>query len=76
MLNFLLRCRRRLEARNFDEKSVIFQAIDKAHGAMHRLHVELIYMSCVRGVGEPSGEQPEVKPSTDEAQSTPNHPVV
>jgi hypothetical protein len=59
---FLLRCRRRLEALNFDQKGVIFQAVDKAHSAIHNLHVELIYMSCGRGVGEPSREQPETKP--------------
>jgi hypothetical protein len=62
MLHFLLKCRRRLEALNFDEQSVVFQAVDKAHRGLHSLHVELIYMSCRHGVGESSADQPEIKP--------------
>jgi hypothetical protein len=31
MLAFLLKRRRRLEVLSFDEESVIFQAVDKAH---------------------------------------------
>jgi hypothetical protein len=61
MLHFLLKCRRRLEALNFNDKSVIFQAVDKARSATCNLHVELIYISCARGVGKASGVQPEVK---------------
>jgi hypothetical protein len=74
MLHFLLKCRRRLEARNFDEQSAIFQAVDKAHSAIHSLHVELIYQACGRGVGEPSAERSEVKPPEGHAPEPPSHP--
>jgi hypothetical protein len=53
MLSFLHQCRRRLELLDFQQESEIFQAIDKAHRALHGLHVTLIYESCGRGVGEP-----------------------
>jgi hypothetical protein len=59
MLSFLHRCRRRLEALDFNQESELFQAVDKAHRAVHGLHVTLIYESCGRGVGEPSEDAPD-----------------
>jgi hypothetical protein len=50
MLYFLFRCRRRLDARGFDQKSAIYQAVDKAYSAMHELHITLHYHACGRGV--------------------------
>lgn len=59
MLSFLYRCRRRLEILDFREDSEIFQSVDKAHRALHSLHVTLIYESCGRGVGERSENPPD-----------------
>jgi hypothetical protein len=59
MLHFLFRCRRRLDALGFDEKSAIYQAIDKAYCAMHDLHMKLHYESCGHGVGKPPDERPD-----------------
>jgi hypothetical protein len=59
MLSFLHQCRRRLERLDFQQDSEIFQAVDKAHAALHGLHVTLIYESCGRGVGEPSDDERE-----------------
>ena len=74
MLYFLLRCRRRLDVLGFDQKGAIYQAIDKAHSALHSLHVTLIYESCGRGVGRPSGEQRGLTLPTDQARDPPNRP--
>jgi hypothetical protein len=51
MLYFLFRCRRRLDARGFDQKGAIYQAVEKAYSAMHELHITLHYHACGRGVG-------------------------
>jgi hypothetical protein len=50
MLYFLYRCRSRLDSRGFDQKSTVYEAIDKAYSAMHELHITLHYHSCGRGV--------------------------
>jgi hypothetical protein len=39
-----LKCRRRLEPLNFDDKTVIFQAVEWAHRGLHSLHFALIYL--------------------------------
>jgi hypothetical protein len=75
LLLFLLRCRQRLDVLGFDQKGAVYQAIDKAHSAVHGLFVTLHYESCGRGVGRPSEEQ-GLTPPTDQAQSPPNHPPV
>jgi hypothetical protein len=59
MLSFLHRCRRRLEALDFQQECELFQSVDKAHRELHSLHVTLIYESCGRGVGEPREEEPD-----------------
>jgi hypothetical protein len=56
MLHFLLRCRRRLDARGFDPNSTLYKAVDAAYSAFHRLHIELHYQTCRRGVGRPQDE--------------------
>ncbi len=76
MLSFLHRCLRRLDARGFDEKGAIYQAIDKAYCAIHKLHIELHYDACGHGVGETSVERPGIKPPTGQAQPPPNRPDV
>jgi hypothetical protein len=74
MLHFFYRCRRRLDARGFDQKSAIYQAIDKAYCAMHELHMTLHYESCGRGVGRTSEERLGRPGSTDKVPDPPNHP--
>ena len=59
MLHFLHRCRQRLDALGFDQRGAIYQAIDKAYGAVFDLHTTLHYASCDRGVGKSSDEPPE-----------------
>jgi hypothetical protein len=58
MLHFLHRCRQRLDALGYDQRSAIYQAIDKAYGAVFDLHTTLHYASCGRGVGKPPDEPP------------------
>jgi hypothetical protein len=74
MVSFLHRCLRRLDARGFDDKGVIYQAIDKAYCALHKLHIELHYESCGHGVGETSEERSGIIPDTDRVQAPPNNP--
>ena len=57
MLRFLLLCRKRLEAREFDQDGKLYQAVAKAHDAMLGLHMELHYEACGRGVGRPPKEE-------------------
>ncbi len=57
MRSFLYRCRRRLDVRGFDAKSEVYREIDKGYGAMHSLHVTLIYEACGRGVGKASQDR-------------------
>jgi hypothetical protein len=64
MLHFLLRCRRRLDARGFDPKGALYQTIDKAYSALPALHVQLHYLSGSHGVGE-LPEQESAPPSCD-----------
>jgi hypothetical protein len=74
MLQFLYKCRRRLDVLGFDAKSPIYQVIDKAYCAMHDLHMKLHYESCGHGVGR-AGEQREgLTPPTDQAQGPPSRP--
>jgi hypothetical protein len=49
MLYFLYRCRRRLDARGFDQRSTIYQDVEKAYDTMHELHMTLHYAACGRG---------------------------
>ena len=74
MLLFLLRCKRRLEALGFLEKSEIYQAVDKAHTAVHGLFVTAHYESCGSGVWKTSEEQRGPTPPKEEAQAPPNCP--
>jgi hypothetical protein len=53
MLHFLLLCRRRMDTRGFDQNSRLYTLVDKAHSALQSLFVELHYISCGSGVGEP-----------------------
>jgi len=65
MLHFLYRCRQRLDALGFDDKGVIYRAIDKAYCAIHELHMTLHYESCGRGVGRGSAERTGITPPAD-----------
>ena len=76
MLHFLYRCRRRLDALGFDEKGVVYRAIDKAYCAMHELHMTLHYESCGRGVGRESQEQAGRLPPAGEPERPPDRPAV
>jgi hypothetical protein len=53
ILHFLLLCRRRMNTRGFDQNSRLYMLVDKAHSALQSLFVELHYISCGSGVGEP-----------------------
>jgi hypothetical protein len=53
MLRFLLFCRRRLDARGFDPNSRLYRLVDAAHTSVQCLFMELHYISCGSGVGEP-----------------------
>jgi hypothetical protein len=53
MLHFLLLCRRRMDARGFDPNSRLYMLVDKAQSSLQSLFVELHYISCGSGVGEP-----------------------
>ncbi len=57
ILNYFNRCVRRLEAKNFTDKSELFEAVKKAREAVFSLHVDLIYLACGRGVGKPEDEE-------------------
>jgi hypothetical protein len=57
MLRILLVCRRRMDARGFDPKSRLYMLVDKAHASLQSLFVELHYISCGSGVGEPSEKE-------------------
>jgi hypothetical protein len=74
MLHFLYRCRRRLDARGFDNKGAIYQVIDKAYCAMYEMHMTLHYESCGHGVGRTSAERQELSDPTDRAQAPPSRP--
>jgi hypothetical protein len=62
MLNFVHRCRRRLEVLGFDQNNALYRAVDKTYCALHGLHVELHYESCKSGTYRPRGDQAEVTP--------------
>jgi hypothetical protein len=72
MLNFVGRCRRRLERLGFDQNGALFRAVAKAYDALFALHVELHYASCTSGVYKADQDQPDVK-ATDQAQVPPSH---
>jgi hypothetical protein len=72
MLHFLHRCKRRLEALGFLEKSEIFQAVSKAHTAVHGLFMTAHYESCGSGVWKTSEEQLESTDQADQAQTPPS----
>jgi hypothetical protein len=74
MLLFLLKCRQRLDVLGFDQEGAAYQAIDKAHSAVHGLFVTLHYESCGRAVGKPSEDRPGLTLPTDQAQEPPNRP--
>jgi hypothetical protein len=76
MLRFLFKCRRRLDALGFEEKSAIYVAIDTAYFAMHDLHMKLHYESCGHGVWNSSDEQSGANTPTDQPQGPPTHPLV
>jgi hypothetical protein len=75
MLHFLYRCRRRLDGLGFDDKGVIYRAVDKAYCAMHELHMALHYESCGHGVGRASHEQARVARPAEGPQPPPERPT-
>jgi hypothetical protein len=72
MLHFLHRCKRRLEALGFLEKSEIFQAVSKAHTAVHGLFMTAHYESCASGVWKTSEERSGPPAPDDQAQTPPS----
>jgi hypothetical protein len=57
MLRFLLFCRSRLDQRGFDSNGRLYKLVDATHDALHKLHMELHYISCGSGVGEPPDKE-------------------
>ena len=51
MMGHLYRCERRLESKNFTERSKLFTLFKKARDPLHALHIHLHYMSVAHGVG-------------------------
>ena len=51
-MNYLFRLRERMEKVGFPQDDKLFKMVCAAYDAMHRLSVEVHYLSC-NGVGEP-----------------------
>ncbi len=67
ILHYFNRCVRRLEVKNFTDKSELFRAVKKARDALFALHVDLIYLACGRGAGRPADEEgTETKPTASQ----------
>jgi hypothetical protein len=57
-LNYLFRLRERMTKAGFLPGDPLFKLVDRAYDSVHRLFVELHYLSC-DGVGRPSEQKPE-----------------
>jgi len=53
MLRYLNRLRDRMERRGFPSDDRLYAMVVEARDKVHRLCVELHYLSCAGGVGEP-----------------------
>ena len=73
MLNFVGRCRRRLERLGFDKNNALYRSVDNAYCALFALHIDLHYASCTSGVYKASEDEPQVK-ATDQAPTLPSRP--
>jgi hypothetical protein len=56
-LQFLHRCRKRLDTGGFDPKNTIYTVVTDAYDAIHALHIEPHYQSIAQGVGMPPKEE-------------------
>jgi hypothetical protein len=55
-LNYLTRLRARMEKKGFPPGDRHFQLVNQASDAVHRLSIELHYLSCKSGVGRTENE--------------------
>jgi hypothetical protein len=55
-LNYLFRLRERMGKTGFPPGDPLFKLVDQAYDSMHRLFIDLHYLSCV-GVGRPSEDK-------------------
>ena len=53
MLAYLYKLRGRMEQRGFPRDDELRQLVERAYDSVHRLSVELHYLSCKSGVGRP-----------------------
>jgi hypothetical protein len=56
-LAYLFRLRERMTKAGFPPNDKLYRLVENAYDAMHRLFIELHYLSC-DGVGRPSGTAP------------------
>jgi hypothetical protein len=54
-MNYLIRLKTRMEKVGFPPDDPLYKLVASAYDAMHRLSVEVHYLSC-KGVGRPSAE--------------------
>jgi hypothetical protein len=57
MLGYLYRLRSRMDKRGFPRDDELRQLVERAYESVHRLSVELHYLSCKSGVGRPPRKQ-------------------
>jgi hypothetical protein len=62
-MNYLFRLRERMQKAGFPHDDKLYKMVESAYDAMHRLSVEVHYLSC-DGVGEP-------RPKEDDAETKP-----
>ena len=72
MMDFLYRCRRRMEQLGFDRIGAIYRSIDQACTAFLELNAELFCQAHGFTDAKPPAKAPGVKPARDQARSRPN----
>jgi hypothetical protein len=74
MMDFLYRCRCRMDELGFDSSGPIYVAIHRAYEALQDLNAELFCQSHGRESAKPPAKPPGVTRAKDQAQGSPNHP--
>jgi hypothetical protein len=76
MMEFLYRCRRRMEQLGFDRNGAIYRSIDQAYTAFLELNAELFCQAHGFPAAKPPPEPPRVNRAKDQAQEPPDRPDV
>ncbi len=74
IIEFLYRCRRRMERLGFDRNGAIYRSMDQAYTAFLELNAELFCQAHGFPAAKPPPDPPELNRSTDQPQPPPNHP--